>query len=243
MSSPPPQTPTPPLAPPTAYDELKQTREARKSEILRRLRHLETLTFEENCRLSDVRKEALDKESSSTVIGHRGRRIYVHNIDDIGKEGKKVWKAWSINMGNTAAQATAEAKSWFLTLYRAGVEGKPAPMHDGGMSIDRDERRAFEAGKTDRDSLQTPSRKKSKPVVSQTPISDEIVKLRQELEDLNKPIPYKTFERLMFQSPVTAIEPRNLVAHTPPPVAPAAPTKPARAVKATKQPEMQLSLF
>jgi predicted RNA methylase len=233
--------PAPPAPAPTAYDELKQAQEMRKSQILQRLQHLETLTFEENCRLSDVRKEARDREGSNTVIGHRGRRIYVHNIGDVGKEGKKVWKAWSVNMGNVAAQDAAEAKSWFLMLYRAGVEGKPAPMHEGGMPLARDERQAHEAGKKDRDSLQAPSRK-SKPVVSQTPIADEIVKLRQELEDLNKPIPYETFERLMLQPPTTAIEPKNLVAPPTPPVAPTTP-KPTRAVKAIRQPEMQLSLF
>ena len=232
---------------PTAYGELKQMREARKSEILQRLRHLETKTFDENYRLSNVRKEARDR-GTSTVLNRRGHSIYIHDIGNVGKEGKKVWKAWSMAMGNTAAQDTAEAKSWFLKLYRAGVEGKPTPMHGGGMPIGRDERQAYEAGKTDRDSLQTPSRK-GKPVISQTPISDEIVRLRQELEELNKPIPYKEFERLMLQAPTAATKPKNLVAPTPPiaptapPVAERAKAKPARAVKATKYPEMQMSLF
>lgn len=226
----------------TAYDQLKQAREARKLEIYRRIRQLETQTFDENYQLSNVRKEARNK-GTSTVLDRRGHSIYIHDIgNNVGKEGKKVWRAWSMAMGNASTQDTAEAKSWFLMLYRAGVEGKPAPMHSGGMPLARDERQAYEAGEKDRDGLQKPARK-NKPVVSQTPIADEIVRLRQELENLNKPIPYETFERLMLQTPTAATEPKNLVAPTPPIVAPAPAPKPTRAVKATKHPEMQLSLF
>lgn len=153
--------------------------QTRRTTILARLSELRAEAFTENCALSDTRQRAI-KDGAPNVSTKKLRRpVYIHQIDRLGPEGKKVWRHWNEQMGNAGAADIAQAKAWFLELYNAGSNKKTIPYHPGGAPLHADERRANDAGKNDADK---PPPTKRHP--SQTPIADEIVALERELETL-----------------------------------------------------------